>query len=291
MHPTAVPCICPEPSLTLSQEDLDAALLGKYDQIQSRLLTGVDVNARNGSYGWTLLSAACSNGHNLIVGKLLKHPGLHLNTPAMGRDAITCAIDGHHTNCVKLLLQSSLKCTLNLEASWGKLVTFVSSEPKLWFDLITKLASYYDLEKLAEAICMKNSLYIPDIRLTMAAVEGSLDNITEILTTKEGVEKFLDGTLIAVSSFDVHERVADVLIGHSYEYRLECIELSLIICSMNNHLGILPILLNKFNDRISYAVLSRAQEATVRAGHRNATRLLEKALLLKCDMYLDSSTT
>ncbi|XP_066954993.1 uncharacterized protein [Macrobrachium rosenbergii] len=286
MHPIIEPCICPEPNRSLSKEVVDAALHGRYDQIHSYLETGADINAKNGLYGWSLLTAACSKGHVLIVGKLLKHPDLHLNIPALGRDALTCALDGNHADCVKLLLQSSLKCSLNLESSFGKLVSFISSEPKLWFDLITKIASYYDMEKLAEVICMKSSLFVPDLRLTMAAVESSPATVAEILATKEGIEKFLDGTLIAVSSFDITERVADVLVGYSYDYKLESIEASMILSSMNNHLGILPVLLKKFLQRISYAALSTAQEAAIKAGHRNAMRLLERALLLKCEMFI-----
>ncbi|XP_064109788.1 uncharacterized protein LOC135217724 [Macrobrachium nipponense] len=286
MHPIIEPCFCPKSNTTLSGELLDAAIHGRYDQIHSYLETGADINAKDDLYGWTLLSAACSKGHRLIVGKLLKHPDLHLNIPAMGSSALTCALDGKHTDCVKLLLQSSLKCTLNLDLCWGKLVSFISSEPKLWFDLITKTASYYDMEKLAEVICMKSRLFVPDVRLAMAAVEGSIDTVTEILATKEGIEKFLDGTLIAVSSFDITERVAEILIGYSYEYKLESIEISMILSSMNNHLGILPVLLKKFLQRISYAALSTAHEATIKAGHRNAMRLLEKALVFKCEMFI-----
>ena len=151
----------------------------------------------------------------------------------------------------------------------------------LWFDIVNKAASYFAIEKLAEVICRKDNLFVLDAQLTKAAAERNTEAVAEILKSREELDKFMDGTLIAVSSLGTNEKVARLLIRHPYEYRMESVEASVILCAMNNHLGILPMLLSRFFTKLNYETLSNAQDVAISAKHVNASRLLDKALVAK----------
>lgn len=289
MHFNYGPCDCPEPLPKLPAELCNAAVRGNVDQVIQWLSEGGDVNSSYGYGGWTLLGAACSGGHTALVEELLKYSDLHLNVCSMHDIALNWALEGGHYDCVELLLATTLKCRLDIIGPWQKILNYLKHEPKVWVDVVTQISSYWDFTKLAEIVKVKNKDFEVDHKLAKALLNKTPLEAKERLACIKDVHLILDGTLIVISAGETTEELAKMLVDQPHYFHNDSIESSLILACMNNHLGLLPVLLNKFIDRYSYAILNTAHQATVKAKHRNANRLLERALNVKCSVYMPSS--
>ncbi|KAK7083231.1 hypothetical protein SK128_007615 [Halocaridina rubra] len=149
---------CPEPSKDLPRKVWTSARYGRMWEVQAWLSEGGDVNAAT-SYGLTLLNAAASCGRTAVVKDLMNYPNLHINTIEDGKTALHNAIEYGHDSIVKLLLQSNLKCHLDLTISVQtppgiyRTAIMIAADKKYW-------STVEDILKIHDKICREEVAYV-----------------------------------------------------------------------------------------------------------------------------------
>ncbi|XP_068236736.1 ankyrin-2-like [Palaemon carinicauda] len=149
---------CPEPTKELPRKVWTSARYGRMWEVQAWLAEGGDVNAAT-SYGLTLLNAAASCGRTAVVKDLMNYPNLHINTVEDGKTALHNAIEYGHDSIVKLLLNSNLKCHLDLTISVQtppgvyRTAIMIAADKKYW-------GLVEDILKIHDKICREEVAYL-----------------------------------------------------------------------------------------------------------------------------------
>ncbi|XP_068236098.1 uncharacterized protein [Palaemon carinicauda] len=293
---------------------LSAACCNGQAEVMKELMLHADLHLNTAHGGKTALAQAIHYGHDecveLILTSTLKcRPILtgHWTSvedtlkrqPKLSHDSasyiLSCATQESEWTVVEILLAMSISFTVG---DLGPVLqkAFAFNEWQIIYsilrrkfrhkgecmnEILAKLIDRRDWEKVDTLLKLEKRYAKFDVKLAEACLEENELRAHQLLKQNKYDTETLNGTLLVVAGGGTSEEVCLLLMDWYHLYTDETLVNSIYLTSMKNNLELLPVLLQKHFQRISYQALSSAHGAAERFGNRNAQKLLERALEVK----------
>ncbi|XP_066940170.1 uncharacterized protein [Macrobrachium rosenbergii] len=293
---------------------LSAACCNGQAEVMRELMLHPDLHLNTVHGGKTALAQAIHYGHNecveiILTSSLKCRPILtgHWTAveevlkrqPALSHDSasyiLSCAAQESEWTVVELLLAMNISFTVgDLDPSLQK--AFALNEWQIIYsilrrkfrhkgecmnEILAKLIDRRDWEKVDVLLKLEKKYAKFDVMLAEACLEENELRAHQLLKQNKYDAETLNGTLLVVAGGGTSEEVCHLLMDCYHLYTDETLVNAIYLTSMKNNLELLPFLLQKHFQRISYQALSSAHDAAERFGNRNAQKLLERALEVK----------
>ena len=148
-------------------------------------------------------------------------------------------------------------------------------------EILAKLIDKRDWDKVNAILKLEKKYAKFDTMLAEACLEENEVKVHQLLKQSRYDAETLNGTFLVVAGGGTSDEVCLLLLEYYHLFTDETILNAIYLASLKNNLELLPYLLKKHFGRLTYQAISSASGAAERFGHRNAQKLLERALDVK----------